>query len=144
MIQDVKRFMLAADCTVDRHNPKQASLYLGLCAEELAEALEAIGGTPAASRMVNALADALKQHDGSQLEDLTHAQRVAILDAAIDMAWVAIGLAYSVGGDAECAAIEVAASNMSKCVDGKMVRDANGKVVKPASFRKPVLGPLVK
>lgn len=143
MIRDVKAFMQAADCTTDRHNPKQAALYIGLACEELAEALAAVG-TPVSARMVNALADAFKENNGSALGKMTRGQRIELLDAAIDLAWVSIGLAYSIGGDAECAAIEVAASNMSKCVNGKMVRDANGKVKKPGSYRAPDLSPFIK
>lgn len=145
LIEDVRKFMEAADCTVDRHNPKQASLYLGLVAEELSEALDALGNSLIAAKTVSAFADALKQHDGSKLADMTHEQRVAMFDAAIDIAWVAIGLAYSIGGDPECGAIEVARSNLSKIgPSGKMERDANGKVTKPATYSPPELAPLVR
>jgi len=144
LIEDVRKFMESADCTVDRHNPKQASLYLGLVAEELSEAIEAIGTAPTAARMISALADALKQHDGSQLADMTHEQRTGLFDAALDIAWVAIGLAYSIGADPECGAIEVARSNLSKIgASGKMERDGNGKVIKGRNYSPPNLAPLV-
>lgn len=145
LIEDVRKFMESADCTVDRHNPKQASLYLGLVAEELSEALEAISCTSLEVRMVSELAEHFKRHDGSQLANMTHDQRVDLFDAAIDMAWVAIGLAYSIGGDPECGAIEVARSNLSKIgPSGKMERDANGKVIKGAAYSPPELAPLVR
>lgn len=140
----VRQFMLAADCTIDRHNPKQASLYIGLILEEGAEILEAAGNKVDAAAL-DAIATAYKAHNGSDFETLTREQRAEMLDGCIDLAWVALGLAYSIGGDPECAQLEVIRANLAKVgPDGKMLRDANGKVRKPAGWTAPEMMPFVK
>ena len=50
----------------------------------------------------------------------------------------------SQGADVTGAMNEVVRSNMSKMVDGRMVKDANGKVVKPDTYSPPNLAPFVK
>jgi len=139
----VRQFMQAADCSIDRHNPKQASLYMGLIAEEFAETLEASGHKIHAYAL-EAIAMQYKAHNGSDFANLTREQRAAMLDGCIDLAWVALGLAYSIGGDPECAALKVIKANLAKVgPDGKMLRDENGKVRKPEGWTAPDMMPLV-
>lgn len=142
----VKKFMEAADCTTDRMNPGQAHLYWRLVAEECGELFHALGDSYFGSEL-NAVAEAMKKGIGYRngFSTLTRDQRTEAFDACLDLAWVALGLAYSLGCDVECGVIEVASSNMSKCgPDGKLMRDETGKVIKPAWFKPPVLDVLVK
>ena len=72
------------------------------------------------------------------------ADREALLDADVDLAWVTIGSMLSQGADVTGAMNEVVRSNMSKMVDGKMVKDGNGKVIKGPDFSPPNLAPFIK
>lgn len=75
---------------------------------------------------------------------------VEVLDACIDMAYVLAGTINSHGlADIfENAFDLVHANNMTKVVDGKVLRDENGKIVKPSGFvpvdLSKVLSPLYK
>ncbi len=66
---------------------------------------------------------------------------VAALDALADMRYVADGTILHLGfGDVfDDAMGEVHASNMSKLVDGKPVKNAAGRIIKPAGYFKPDL-----
>lgn len=88
-------------------------LRLQLCQEELAE-----------------LAEAVLEGDD-----------VGALDALCDMRYVADGTTHQLGF-AHCfdeAFEEVHASNMSKMIDGRPVRDAAGRVTKPEGYFRPDL-----
>ncbi len=65
------------------------------------------------------------------------------LDAVIDLAWVALGYAYSMGADVENAIKEVERSNKSKInpETGKLDKDENGKYTKGVNYTKPNLKP---
>ena len=81
-------------------------------------------------------------------EEVSQIDRVEALDADIDLAVVALGGAYSIGADVQGACHEVADSNLSKypIVNGEYVvmKDENGKIMKPATYRKPELAPFLK
>jgi predicted HAD superfamily Cof-like phosphohydrolase len=141
MIDDVRKFMAAADCTTDEFNVRQTALYTGLQCEELAEKLEAAGALVAAD-YVNWVADRFKA--GSYDHSIIHSDRKELLDADIDLMWVTIGSVLSQGADIHGAIAEVNRSNASKMVDGKLQKDANGKVTKGPSFSSPDLTPFVK
>lgn len=51
-----------------------------------------------------------------------------------DMLVVIIGTMYSIGADADEVWRRVHASNMSKLVDGKLVKREDGKILKPDSY----------
>jgi NTP pyrophosphatase (non-canonical NTP hydrolase) len=61
----------------------------------------------------------------------------------IDVIVVLIGAAYSAGIDIEEAWNRVHASNMSKLVGGKLVKNEAGKVLKPDTYAPPVLTDLI-
>ncbi len=71
---------------------------------------------------------------------------VEALDALCDMRYVADGAAVHLGLDSvfDAAMAEVHASNMSKLVDGKPVKNAAGRVLKPDTYFKPDLARLVE
>ena len=112
---DVKTFMLAGEQKV-YNNPElnneresQAELYLRLVTEEYNELKEAFANN-----------------------DL-----IEIADACADLKWVIEGLEHSLGIPQQSVWDEVSKSNMSKMVDGKLIKRADGKVLKPETFVQP-------
>ena len=111
----VKKFMLAGDQTVydtpgiQYERIQQGTLYMKLIDEEFKELL----------------------HSWNE-DDLTE-----IADACADLKWVIEGLEHSLGIPQQAVWDEVARSNMSKLVDGKLIKREDGKVLKPDSFIKP-------
>jgi NTP pyrophosphatase (non-canonical NTP hydrolase) len=112
---DVERFMRAADQAVYSRpefsitRRAQAELYLNLCREELGE-----------------LVEAFEQGD-----------LVEVADACADLKWVIEGLEHSLGIPQQAVWDEVARSNMSKTVDGKLMKREDGKVMKPDTYSPP-------
>ena len=113
-----RKFMVACDQTVDHFNQDQFNLYVNLIKEEFTELQEAI-------------------------EENDH---VEMLDALIDILVVATGALHSMGADGEGAANEVFRSNFTKvdAATGKVIKRADGKVLKPETYSPPVLKPYVK
>jgi predicted HAD superfamily Cof-like phosphohydrolase len=113
---------------------RTAALYLGLCAEELAEGLEEC------LQCTDEIRDRSKMlRSGMCDQFVKRADRTELLDAALDLIWVATGLAYALGADVEGALAEVIRSNDSKRVDGVLVLDDTGKVIKGPNYTKPDL-----
>ena len=118
VFNDQMTFMLACDQTVGRFNEDQLNMYLHLMEEE--------GGE---------LAEAVSKQD-----------KVATLDALIDIIVVTIGAIHSLGADAEGAWREVRDSNLAK-IDGntgKVIKREDGKVLKPAGWQPPELAKFIK
>jgi predicted HAD superfamily Cof-like phosphohydrolase len=116
--KDVNLFMQAAEqrVTTTPHktfDPKdpQTELYMRLVQEEFDETLDAF----------------------------TKGDTVELADGIADMVWVLMGLASSAGIPFDAVWDEVKASNMSKVVDGKILKREDGKVMKPESYFKPDL-----
>lgn len=118
-------------------------LYAALTIEEAKEALEACGHSSAQVRseirraigVLDGVSYSLR-HDDGMLAD-----RLELLDAALDTAWVSLCLAYTLTGDKLPEAwAELHRSNVTdKQVDGVFRKDASGKVVKPAGWQPPNL-----
>lgn len=113
---DVAVFMSAGDQNVETKNAgyypgrlSQAQLYADLVKEEYSELMEAV-----------------------ENKDI-----VETADACADLIWVVEGLMYSLGIDPQTVWDEVAKSNHSKTVDGKLIKRDDGKVLKPESFKPP-------
>jgi predicted HAD superfamily Cof-like phosphohydrolase len=112
---DVRSFMRAGDQQV--HNTPsvsddrvaQGTLYMKLVKEEFEELMRAWGD-----------------------KDL-----VEVADACADLKWVIEGLEHSLGIPQQAVWDEVARSNMSKLVDGKLIKREDGKVLKPDTFIPP-------
>jgi predicted HAD superfamily Cof-like phosphohydrolase len=114
--KDVEVFMEAADQQVldtpsKTFDPKepQIELYMRLVQEEFDETLDAF----------------------------TKGDTIELADGMVDMVWVIMGLASSVGVNFEDVWYEVKASNMSKVVDGKLIKREDGKVMKPDTYFRP-------
>lgn len=113
---DVNKFMEAADQRVkliaypefDISDP-QTELYMKLIQEEFDETLDAFS-------------------KGDTIE---------VADGLADMVWVIMGLASSLGIPFDKVWDEVRASNMSKVVDGKLIKREDGKVLKPEGYFRP-------
>jgi predicted HAD superfamily Cof-like phosphohydrolase len=73
-------------------------------------------------------------HEAMVNEDI-----IEIADALTDLLYVVYGAGHAYGIDLDRCFAEVHRSNMSKFVDGKRIKDENGKVMKPASYSPPDL-----
>lgn len=175
IIQAVRQFTEAVGCTTDRFNVRQTALYIGLQLEEMAEKLEALDIDACAhdENLIQALG--YLQHASQDFKNgildsaVRNADRAAMLDADVDLAWVTIGSALSQGADVEGAAGEVARANLSKLeecchcggtgeISGEYpgmpcpacggtglvaIKDENGKVKKPEGWTPPNIEPFV-
>ena len=113
---DVASFMRAGDQNVETNHAgyypgrlSQAQLYTDLVKEEYSELMEAI----------------------------ENKNIIETADACADLIWVVEGLMYSLGIDPQAVWNEVARSNHSKTIDGKLVKRADGKVLKPDTYSPP-------
>lgn len=116
--EQVRRFMLAGDQDVIGSAPSQMELYLNLIKEESAEFWRGIANN----------------------------DDIETLDGICDLIVVLVGYAHSRGWNIIGAFDEVARSNMSK-VDtesGKLLKRADGKVLKPDTYSPPNLTPYVR
>ncbi len=82
-----------------------------------------------------------------EYDELCGAQtQVEALDACMDMIWVILGYCYMQGYDVEGAWKEVARSNLAKInpETGKVIKNENGKVMKPDGWTPPQLEQFTK
>jgi predicted HAD superfamily Cof-like phosphohydrolase len=112
---DVAIFMEACGQEVVRQpsflnaNIVQADLYMELIREEFEELKE-----------------------GYKNSDITE-----VADACGDLIWVILGLANSLGIPMHQVWHEISASNMSKTVEGKVIKREDGKILKPDTYFPP-------
>ena len=131
MIESVKQFLKQSGQTAGRYNPEQMGLYIGLILEEVGELLIETNQFD----ILKSQADNFKSGKYiSELRTLCERDRVyLILDHCMDIAWVAYGLAFSMGCDVHGAGYELGISNHSKLADG--LKDNNGKIMKGPSYK---------
>ena len=115
MYNDVKTFIEACDQPISNDG---VELYHRLMAEEYTEFLDAY----------------------------LNVDRVEELDACMDLIWVTLGYCYMNGWDVQGAWNEVARSNLSKInpETGKVIKRADGKVLKPDGWTPPSLEQFTK
>jgi hypothetical protein len=65
--------------------------------------------------------------------------RKAFLDSLADQIVTAVGVGHCAGMQTAKACERVNSSNWTKTVDGEFIRDANGKIAKPATYVAPDL-----
>ena len=109
---DVEIFMKSGSQPVQKElsmDNDEAKLYMKLICEEYNETL-----------------DAFKKSD-----------LVELADGLADMVWVIMGMCNSCGIQFDNIWKEVRASNMSKFVDGKAIKNEYGKIMKPKTYFKP-------
>jgi predicted HAD superfamily Cof-like phosphohydrolase len=145
-VEKVKLFNGIAG-TKEEFNVKMISLYTGLVLEEVAEMLEALHiDDPEVEDLIESLNESSHSFKINDFEATIGCcvDRKEFLDGAVDVAVVALGAGVSIGADVLGACHEVADSNLSKfpIVNGEHVvlKDENGKIMKPESFRRPELG----
>lgn len=123
-----------------RNKPR---VQMGCHFEEVAEMLDALVGVDPESK--KAIADAAHAirilSDGLKRGALDYGvrSRVDLLDAVCDQIVTAVGVAVCERLNLLPAVAEVDASNWSKFVNGRPLKDANGKVVKGPDYRHPDL-----
>lgn len=174
-VETVGSFTHSVGQTTDRYNVRQTALYTGLQCEELEEKIQAMIEGIDAHRdalilmrllhlrdVLHDVSQGMKQGEFDKAVEL--ADRAAMLDADVDLAWVTIGSAFSQGADVSGACGEVSRANLSKlvecgcCSDGGYaadscdqcsgsglvaIKDANGKVKKPDGWTPPNIEPFV-
>lgn len=111
--RDQEKFMRACDQSVEGFDKDQFALYFNLIEEEFEELTEAYSA----------------------------GDKVEMLDALIDILVVTIGAVHSMGADGEGAWKEVMSTNFAKIDEktGKVIKRADGKVLKPEGWRPPNL-----
>lgn len=145
--------------TTEKYDPRKLALYIGLILEETAEMIESVGfETKENNKMpldislatLHGMLDTYSKRFkvGEFDKKVSTNNRVATLDAAVDIAVVALGAGISNGADILGACNNVAESNLSKFPmrDGKRVvlKDKNGKVKKPPEYKPPELQQFLK
>jgi hypothetical protein len=130
-----------------RPNPSDAdfSVQLGCHLEEIVEMLdtlvldmptgEMLGEHTLARSALNDMSQHLKKH----VAIAGVFDREAFLDSLADQVVTAIGVGHCAGMKTSHAIERVNTSNWTKTVDGEFMRDAHGKIAKPASYVPPDL-----
>lgn len=114
--------------------------------EEIQETLsqiQALKHPTAASALdnINYYLEMLRKTEGPL--GLTIERPVELLDGLCDIAVAGQGLAFVLGYNYVVAKDAVDESNLSKVVDGAVIRTASGKISKPASYVAPDLTPFI-
>lgn len=150
--QAVRQFMTTGGMSTAGFNADQATLYMGLQLEEMAEKVEAVAtGSISMQDKARLLTEAdrlrvlsLEFKQGKHRGDVMRADREKLLDADIDLAWVSLGAAYSTSTNTSGAVAEVARANLDKFPGGIVLRDENGKIKKPNGWVAPDLSQFVE
>ena len=88
--------------------------------------------------------DLLEEEYNEYLEAEEKADIVGIADALGDMIYIICGTAASYGIPLQEVFEEIHRSNMAKLVDGKVIRRADGKVLKPEGWKPPNIEYILK
>lgn len=145
----VHGFMQIAGQTTGHFNARQACLYTGLQLEEMAEKIEAVmNGTITRQQRDHlfALVYTLQKYakefkEGMHEGDLLRATHADLIDADFDLAWVSIAGVISTARHPDAAIAHGTFTNLDKFRGGKALKDANGKVMKPADWQRPDFEP---
>ena len=152
LIERVYEFNKLAMATPPGHfNADRVGFYTGMQLEEMAETIKCI----AMGHVVNSEREQMLQFSvlmdiwgkefkaGKHYGAVLRADREELLDGAIDGLVVAAGSLVYQTPQYKGAVEHVLGCNDAKIVDGVVIRDANGKLVKPAGWVKPDLSPYV-
>lgn len=151
LMDSVLKFMEIAGQTKGRMNPAQACLYTGLQLEEMAEKLRAIGGGTVTKMACHPLIDlavsmeavSKRFKEGLHMGDIVRADHAELIDADFDLAWVSLAALISTSPQPYRAIAHGSFTNLDKFRGGKCIKDANGKVQKPADWKAPDFTPYV-
>jgi predicted HAD superfamily Cof-like phosphohydrolase len=152
LVLSVFEFNMRAALVKPGHfDANRVGFYVGMMLEELAETLEAISEgcvTHADRARIEIFAATMDswgkefkadQHHGSVLRG----NREKLLDGSIDVAVVSLGAIMYQTPMWLGAISTVLKANARKCPGGVATHDANGKIMKPAGWTPPYLGPYV-
>lgn len=137
--------------TPEKFDPKKVALYTALVLEEVAEMLDSFGSEKL-SEIANNIEEYSQKFKSQEFTDLVESEnfdKVAFLDAAVDIAVVSVGAGIAVGADIDGATRHVGENNLSKfpIIDGvrTVLKDpVSGKVMKPQGYQSPNLEPFLK
>lgn len=150
LTEAVAQFMRQGGQSIGRFNARQACLYTGLQLEELGEKIDVIRGgcvTEIQRNNLETLRNVLMRfsdefrkglHEGNMLR-CNHAE---LIDADFDTAWVSIGALMSTSTQPIAAISHGSFTNLDKFRNG-CIKDANGKVQKPADWQPPDFEPFI-
>jgi len=147
-VDAVRLFMAIGGQYLGTPDVKTYGFYFGMQLEEMAEKLKAISAAePDAQQRAHMIElhtlmshFAVRFKDGNHLAALTFADQEEMLDGDIDMAWVSVAAAHFIakdGASARAAVYHVVERNLAKFPNGKVLRDANGKILKPEGWTPP-------
>lgn len=90
--------------------------------------------------------DLMKEENKEYLAALKEGDLVEVLDAVVDELYILAGTINNHGlqNVFEAAFERVHENNMTKVVDGKVLRNPDGKILKPAGFKPVVLTDLIQ
>lgn len=137
-MDELKRALEWHKQAVPNPTDKNKCIALGVHFEEIAEMMESLDLSGEADDMHN-LASAFKLCQGWAMSVALKAHKIGLADSIFDQNVTSCGISNAYGFDHIGGLGEVNDSNCSKFVDGKAVFDANGKIDKPVSYRKPDL-----
>jgi predicted HAD superfamily Cof-like phosphohydrolase len=146
-VEKVKLFNEIAG-TKEQFDKRKAAMYVGLIYEELAEMLDSFGHDDwlVEANHLHDVGMNFKKGDYDYVMDTV--DRVEFLDAAVDIAVVALGAGIAIGADVAGACDAVADNNLEKfpLIDGvhTVLKDDNGKVKKPEGYKSVELNSFVK
>jgi predicted HAD superfamily Cof-like phosphohydrolase len=160
-IQAVKQFNQLANegDNFDKFNVRSTSLYFGLILEEVAECMTEIFSRHGFQNSHGHHVSSVEQDTVKSIIDMANhfkrgsydqlvqnSDKVTLVDGCVDTLYVSIGCLLAQGADVEGAFNEVQRSNMSKvdAASGRMLKDSNGKVIKPSTYSPPDLKPFIK
>ena len=86
---------------------------------------------------INLYVDLIREEFQELLEGHKNRDVVEVADACGDLIWVILGLCNSLGIDINPVWQEITNSNMSKTVDGKVIKREDGKILKPDTYFPP-------
>lgn len=96
-------------------------------------------------RQLRLLRHALLREEFREYEEAEIADNVVeVADALADMVYVICGTALSYGIPLDAVFNEVHRSNMTKCVDGKVQRRNDGKILKPETYEPPNISAILE
>lgn len=146
-VEKVREFNAVAG-TPEMFNARKVGLYTGLILEEVAELIASYRDDGLTHFMQTVEMYSAKFKAGDFDSATATMDRVEALDAAVDIAVVALGQGISVGGNIVGACDAVAENILSKfpLVNGvrTVLTDENGKVKKPPGYKPVDLTPFIK
>lgn len=162
IFNEVRNWMKSAEqIKSDSFDAKLAAFQMGLQCEELAEklvvlvdrmsALDVLGSNgEALSRLIsnlNRVSLLFKAGEFNRITELAWentSDAEKLLDGDLDLLWVTAGSIAALGVDGDDAWYEVSKANFAKFTAGKVLRNENGKVIKPPGWLPPDLTKLVR